>query len=334
MANPIIAEVTRGSHVESVHRGRIVAVNADGDLLHAAGDVDEPTFPRSALKLMQALPLVESGAADAFGFGDRELALAGASHSSTSAHVELALSMLGRAGLHEEDLQCGPHWPLFRADDVAAMARSGQRPGRAHNNCSGKHAGFLSVCAHQGEPTSNYLDMAAVIQREIRAIIETLTGAKLESGVCGHDGCSAPTYALPLGRFARAFARLATGVGLEPHRADAARRLMMAAMAEPVMVAGPGRFCTELMMTCPGRIYAKTGAEGVYIAAVPEAGLAIALKCDDGAARASGVALAGALVRVLGVDHPVAGAVAQRVRRPVHDWNGTAVGELRAVDPF
>ena len=333
MANPVIAEVTRGGRLESRHRGRIVVVDADGDVLFAAGDVDEPTYPRSALKLLQALPLVESGAADALGFGDRELALACASHSSEPAHVDAVLSMLGAAGLGEGDLRCGAHWPLFRPDDLVAMARDGRTPGRAHNNCSGKHAGFLCACVHEGWPFADYLAPDSTVQREVRAVIEALTGAALSADRCGHDGCSAPTYAVPLADFARAFARCGAGRGLDPLRAAAARRLMAASMAEPHMVAGTGRMCTRLMAACGGRVYAKTGAEGVYVAAMPEAGIALALKCDDGATRAAEVALAAALLRALGEAHDLSAVIAPFARKPVRDWNGAEVGVIRAVDP-
>lgn len=333
MANPVIAEVTRGSRVESIHHGRIVAVDADGGIIFAAGDTDAPVYPRSALKLMQALPLVESGAADAFGFGDRELALACASHSSEPAHVEMARAMLSKAGLTQDDLQCGAHWPLFGSDAMVALARSGDEPTRAHNNCSGKHAGFLCTCVHQGLETGDYLADGHGIQRQVRAAIEQLTGTSLDADRCGLDGCSAPTYALPLVAFARGFARLATGNGLEAARAKAAWRLMQAGMAEPFMVAGTGRFCTDLMDACQARVYVKTGAEGVYVATVPEAGIAMALKCDDGATRAAEVAIAAALVRALGPDHDLTALIAPFAVRPVRDWNGTQVGELRAVEP-
>ncbi|MBO6637887.1 MAG: asparaginase [Roseitalea sp.] len=333
MANPVIAEVTRGSRIESIHRGRVVAVDADGRVVFAAGDVEMPVYPRSALKLMQALPLVESGAADAFGLGKRELAFAGASHSSEPVHVETARTMLSKAGLTQDDLQCGAHWPLFGSDAMVKLARSGDAPTRAHNNCSGKHAGFLCTCVHQGIDTGDYLADENDVQRQVRTTIEQLTGATLDADRCGLDGCSAPTYALPLVAFARGFARLAAGNGLEAARARAARRLIEAGMAEPFMVAGTGRFCTGLMAACAGRVYVKTGAEGVYVGAIPEEGIALALKCDDGATRAAEVAIAAALIQALGPVHDLAPTIAPFAERPVHDWNGTPVGELRAVEP-
>ena len=331
MPNPVIAEVTRGRRVESIHRGAFVAMDAEGRIVDQGGEIDMPVFARSSLKLMQALVLVESGAADRFGFGDRELALACASHSSEPDHVETAARMLAAAGLGEGALGCGPHWPQHSPEHVAAMARAGQIPTRLHNNCSGKHAGFLCTCVHLGEDVSGYLDPAHPLQVEIRATIADLTGFKLEGDVCAIDGCSAPTYAAPLSGFAQAFAHLATGEGLERERASAARRLMDACMAEPWMVAGSDRFCTRIMQAGAGRIYAKVGAEGVYVAALPEEGIGIAMKCDDGAARAVEVRLAALIGSLLKADDPLKPGLKALADEPIHDRNGTEVGRLRAV---
>jgi L-asparaginase II len=328
MANPVIAEVSRGTRVESVHRGAWAVVDADGRTLAAEGDVETPVFARSALKLMQALPLVESGAAAAFALDVRQLALAGASHSGEPGHVETARAMLAAAGLEEADLGCGPHWPRDVLQAVAVAERQG-RPGRLHNNCSGKHAGFLCTCRHLGQPTRGYLDGQHPLQREIRGIIAALTGTALAGDLCSVDGCSAPTYAVPLAAFAGAFARLATGAGLAAERAAAARALIGAAMAEPWFVAGSGRTCTELMLLEGGRVYAKTGAEGVFIAALPREGLGFAMKCDDGAARAVEVLLAALLARY--AEGGLSAALARHATAPVRDFNGAQVGEVRAV---
>lgn len=331
MSNPVIAEVTRGRRVESIHRGAFVAMDAAGRVLSRGGDIEAPVFARSSLKLMQALALVESGAADRYGFGDRELALACASHSSEPDHVETAARMLAAAGLGEGSLGCGPHWPQHSEEHVAAMARMGQTPTRLHNNCSGKHAGFLCTCVHLGEDVTSYLAPAHPLQHEVRSTIAALTGFALEGDVCAIDGCSAPTYAAPLAGFARAFACLATGQGLEPGRAGAARRLMDACMAEPWMVAGSDRFCTRIMQAGGGRIYAKVGAEGVYVAALPREGIGIAMKCDDGAARAVEVKLAGLIASLLKADDPLQPALKALAESAIRDRNGTEVGRIRAV---
>ncbi len=331
MSNPVIAEVLRGRRVESIHRGAFVAMDAQGRIIDQGGDIGAPVFARSSLKLMQALPLVESGAADAFGFRNHELALACASHSSEPGHVETAAHMLVAAGLGEGALGCGPHWPLFSADTVAAMVGTGQRPTRLHNNCSGKHAGFLCTCVHLGEDVSSYLDAAHPLQADIRGTIADLTGYALEGDVCAIDGCSAPTFAAPLSGFAQAFACLATGEGLGRERARAARRLMDACIAEPWHVAGTDRFCTRLMLAGEGRIYAKTGAEGVYVAALPREGIGLALKCDDGASRAVEVRLAALIASLLTTDDPLQPALKALSQAPIRDFNGREVGRIRAV---
>lgn len=331
MANPIICEVTRGDRVESIHRGSYAVVDADGALIASAGDIAPPVFARSALKLMQALPLIESGAADHAGLSVQALALACASHSGEPGHIATARGMLAAAGVPEEALGCGPHWPREIAV-AAALARSEGRPGRIHNNCSGKHAGFLCTAHHLGQDLPGYLDPQHPLQRDIRAIIEALSDATLAGDVCSIDGCSAPTYGLPLHNFAAAFARLATGNGLAVTRAAAARRLMAAAMAEPWHVAGTGRMCTDIMRLGAGRIYAKTGAEGVYVAAFPDDGIALALKCDDGAGRAADVLLAAlALRHMAGAPAAVGETLAAMAELPVSDYNGVVVGRVRAV---
>ena len=298
VTNPVLVEVLRGSIVESLHRGAVVVCDADGKAVIEIGDASRPVFPRSAVKAIQALPLLESGAADAYGFGDRELALACASHSGEKAHVELARSMLSRAGLDETALECGAHWPIDH-DATVALARSGQEPSNLHNNCSGKHSGFLCTCRHVGLAHQGYVAAGHPHQAMIREAMEDVTGAAHNAENCAIDGCSIPTYAIPLKNLAIGFARMATGTGLSIGRAKAAKRLFAACMAEPFFVAGTGRADTALMQAAPGRIFVKTGAEGVYCAAVPELGLGIALKCDDGAGRAAEAMIAAVLAKLL-----------------------------------
>lgn len=334
MANPILAEATRGHIVESVHRGSVSVSDADGTSIFSLGKVDTPVYPRSAMKLIQALPLIESGAADAFGFGNRELSLACASHSSEPGHVTLAKAMLDRAGLSENDLECGAHWPLFGKaghEATIALAQSGQRPSRLHNNCSGKHAGFLCCAAHSGMKTSGYASLEHELQRDIRATMQDVVGELIGDGQCGTDGCSAPTFAASLKGLAQGFAKLASGTGLAPIRAKSAARLMTACMQEPWHMAGTKRFCTRVMEFGNGRIFAKFGAEGVYIAAIPEIGVGIAIKADDGADRAGEMMLAGVLVKLLGNDGQLGDPVKMLANRPIRDWNNQQVGELRAV---
>ncbi len=333
MANPILVEVLRGGAVESAHRGAIVVCDADGGIVFAHGDASRPVYPRSAVKAIQALALVESGAADRFGFGDRELALACASHKGEPGHVELAAAMLARAGLDDGALECGAHWPSSHAATLA-LAASGGTALSLHNNCSGKHSGFLCTCVHEGIDIAGYSRRGHVYQDLLAATLGEVTSTAIGEAECGVDGCSIPTYAVPLGDLAHGFARMATGRGLPPMRALAAQRLLAACMAEPWYVSGTGGFDTALMRAAPGRIFAKTGAEGVYCAALPELGLGIAVKADDGASRAAEVMVAATFATLLVRDEALSAQLSALARPTLTNWNGIEVGSLRPASPL
>lgn len=331
MTNPVLVEVLRGGAVESVHRGAVAVFDASGRAIFELGDIDVPVFPRSAVKAMQALPLVESGAADALGFGNRELALACASHSGEPEHAALAAEMLARAGLGEQALECGAHWPSSQRATID-LARKADGPSQLHNNCSGKHSGFLSVCSHCGIDHTGYVAAGHELQEMVRDAMAGVTGARLDAENRGIDGCSIPTYAIPLRALAQGFARMVSGQGLGVVRAQAARRLMEACMAEPFLVAGTGRFDTVLMEAGAGRVFVKTGAEGVYCGALPGQGIGFALKCGDGAARGAEVACAALLARLMGEDAP---SVLAELQRPVlKNWHSIEVGSLRPTEAF
>ena len=331
MNNPITVEVTRGKLVESRHRGQAVVTDGDGAIVFSAGDIDAVTFPRSACKAMQALPLVESGAADAYGFGAKELALACSSHSGEDEHVALAASMLKAAGRDESVLECGAHWS-FEQPVLIHQARTLERPTALHNNCSGKHSGFVCACCHSGEEPRGYAGYDHPLQAEIRGIMENLTGSPLSRDNCGTDGCSIPTYAVPLVSLARGFGKMATGKGLEPLRAAASRRLIEACMAEPFYVAGTKRFCTRLMQVAPGKIFAKTGAEGVFCAILPEKGLSFAVKCEDGTTRAAESMIAALLARHFDKETPEHAALMAMANHSMRNWIGLHVGDVRVTD--
>jgi L-asparaginase II len=327
MGNPVLVEVLRGGLVESRHRGAVAVVAADGRSVLALGEVERPVFPRSAIKALQALPLVETGAADKYGLGAEELALACASHSGEPGHVATASHMLMLAGLDETALKCGAHWPIHQPSGQA-LARDGGTAGPLHNNCSGKHAGFLCVACAIAADRAHYLEPAHPVQRLVKSTIEDLTGATLSQDVCATDGCSVPTWATPLANLARGFARFGTGLGLAPDRNRAAARLRAACAAYPWHVAGTGRFCTAIMTRLGARAFVKTGAEGVYCAALPEQGLGVAVKCDDGAGRAAEVAMAALLARFLPLAADLV-ALEPFVRPILRNWNGIAVGGMR-----
>jgi L-asparaginase II len=331
MINPVLAETVRGGVVDLRHRGAVAVSDAHGRLVWSTGDVDRPIYPRSAVKLFQSLPLVESGAADRYGLSDTQLAFACSSHSSEDGHVDMAEAMLGLAGLTEADLACGAHWPLYDEGQLIEFARQGRVPTRLHNNCSGKHAGFLCAACHQEMGVSGYVDAGHEIQRQIKAAQEDMTCFPLAESDFAIDGCSIPAYAFPLRALAQGFARAATGIGLAEGRAKAAHRLMEAAMANPWYTAGTNRFCTRVMQAGEGAIYAKMGADGVYVAALPAAGLGVALKCDDGSAAAAEIMIAAVLLRLLGHDADLRERIEPLSRKPLTDRNGIEVGEMRPV---
>jgi L-asparaginase II len=318
--------VTRGALVESRHRGAVAVVDAAGARVLAFGDVDSPVYPRSAVKALQALVLVESGAADRFGFGDEELALACGSHAGEPEHTAGVARILANAGLDEAALQCGTHAPMHKAS-ADALVRAGRKPTPLHHNCSGKHAGFLCAACEMGADVTTYTQATHPVQREVRAAIESMSGASIADTHVGIDGCSVPTFALPLAALARAFARFATGHGLASQRAAAVERLRRACAAKPWHVAGTGQFGTQIMQHFGRRVFVKTGAEGAYCAALPERGLGIAVKCDDGAGRAAEAITAAVIARV--VDGEGRDYLQALVRSPLRNWRGLAVGEIR-----
>ena len=331
MTNPVLVEVLRGARVESCHRGAIAVMDADGGVVLALGDIDRPVYPRSAVKALQALTVVESGAADRFGLADQELALACASHSGEPAHVATAQAMLARAGLDAAALRCGAHPPIHQPA-AAALYRAGELPTALHNNCSGKHAGFLCLaCAFDADPRS-YAEADHPVQRAIKAAIENVSGVVLADDRRAIDGCSVPTWAVPLRNLALAFARLGTGTGLAPERAKAAARLRAACAAHPWHVAGTGRFCTEIMQKFGARVFIKVGAEGIYCGTLPQSGLGIAVKCDDGGARAAEVVMAALIARFCAISDSERTFLDGFIRPTMRNWNAIAVGAMRPTE--
>lgn len=335
-ANPVLVEALRGGALESMHRGAVAIVDADGRRVLALGDVQRAVFPRSAVKLLQALPLVASGAADALQLTDAELALACASHNGEAAHVATARGMLAKLGLDADVLECGTHWPRL---DVATreLAARGESPGPLHNNCSGKHAGFLCLaCALHGREglrgfVRGYVEPGHAVMREVSAALEATTGTDLTRAAVGTDGCSIPTFAIPLSALALAFARVATGQGLSEEHARAARRLRGAIARAPFMVAGTGRFDTRVMEALGERVCCKVGAEGVYCAALPERGWGVALKMDDGnTARAAEVVMAAVIEAAMRLADGEAALLRSLSDLTLRNWRGTEVGRLSA----
>lgn len=326
MTGPVqLVEIWRGEFLESVHAGHVVVCDRNGSVLHAWGDPDAVILPRSSVKMIQALPLVESGAADAAGLTERHLALACASHVAQADQVETVQAWLAMLGLSEDDLLCGPQPPRDKAQKFA-MIRSGSAPRRIDNNCSGKHAGFLTLNRHLGAGP-DYVAPDHPIQQAILEAFQDVT--QTTSPGFGIDGCSAPNYATTLGGLARAMAFFATArPDAAQVRERAAFRLRSAMAAHPGCVAGNGCACTELMQAATGGTVVKTGAEGVYTAMLPERGLGVALKIADGATRASEAAIASLLVR-LGAAAADNQAVRARMTPEIRNFAGDVVGMIR-----
>ncbi|MCW5662092.1 MAG: asparaginase [Burkholderiaceae bacterium] len=336
--NPVLVEATRGGIVESAHCGALAVVDARGTAVCTIGDSARPVFARSAVKVLQALPLVTSGAADAFAFTDEELALACASHNGEARHVATAAGVLAKAGLDVSALECGAHWPQHEVAQ-RELAASGVPLSALHNNCSGKHAGFLCVGCVMAralgrdarEFVRGYVKPEHPLMREITASLQDATGCDLSRAPMGIDGCSIPTFGIPLQQLAQAFAKVATGVGLSADRAAAAARLRGAVARAPYFVAGTGRFDTRVMQRLGGRVFCKVGAEGVFCAALPEPGLGVAIKIDDGNnARAAEVVMAAAIEALVRLDDDERVFMRGLSDVPLNNWNGIRVGELRA----
>jgi L-asparaginase II len=325
-----MAEIRRGGILESMHHGAAVVADADGRILLSWGDPSFVTFPRSSLKPFQAIPLVESGAADAAGLTEEHLALACASHSAEDFQVALVRGWLDRLGLAESALVCGPDMPRSQADQAAVWRAGGDRS-RVFHNCSGKHCGFLTLAKHIGAPVAGYGDLAHPAQRLYLEAFSELLGedaARLPRGV---DGCGLPALALPMARMAQAAARWAAARVAGDARRTAIRRLQSAIRAFPDHLSGRGSATGKIVRATQGQVLLKGGAEGYVVGFVPDRGLGIAVKLADGAARAKMGVFAALLGRLGLLDG--AEALAAAVEGDIRDSNGQPVGEIRATLP-
>jgi L-asparaginase II len=283
--NPVLVRIWRGDAVESWHRGAWVVTDSAGRVVDGAGCFDHPVFVRSAAKSLQALPLLEGGAAERFSLSDAELALCLASHNAERCHTDGVLGLLQRLDLGVEHLQCGPQWP---GDSHArrALEQAGERPTALHNNCSGKHTGFLALARHVGVPVARYLEPDGAGQAEVRRAVLEMTGVQDAALTVAVDGCSAPTFRMPLVGLATAFARVANPAALPAERRAACERMTSAVGAHPVLIAGnQDRLCTDLARASGGRLFPKVGAEAVYAVGVCGADRGLAVKIDDGGKR-------------------------------------------------
>ena len=327
---PLVVECTRGPAVESRHLVDAAVVDPAGRLVQGWGKSEAVVYPRSAIKSVQVLPLLETGAAERYAVSDEEIALACSSHNGQPAHVAVVRSWLARAGLGEDDLECGPHLP-YHTPSAHACVREGEAGRAVHNMCSGKHSGFLVTARALGEPTQGYIARDHPVQRRVSAAIADLSGCDLERAPWAIDGCSIPTIGLPLSGLARAAANIADPSGLSDERRAAIARVRRAVAGHPFMVAGDGRACTRIIETAGKRVLVKFGAEGVFYAALYESGLGLALKVRDGATRAADAAIAAMLDRLGVLDDRDREALADMLDKPLRNWAGRLVGAVRPV---
>ncbi|MBG1232488.1 asparaginase [Aestuariivirga litoralis] len=322
MHNPIIAEVTRGNVVESQHRGFFTVVDETGKVLTSAGDPTVTFFPRSAIKAFQCLPLIETGAADRFGLNDEEIALCCSSHNGEPEHVRVARSILAKAGIDEACYECGAQMP-YAKEASYQLIREGNNPLQVHNCCSGKHAGMLVLAKHLGASLTNYIDAEHPVQQAVAECLSRYTGENVKTAARGIDGCSVPTWALPLRSVALAFARLGRG---DAH----CQRIISAVRAHPEMVEGKGGFDTRIMNAVP-RLFIKYGAEGSFCGCIPHAGLGFTVKSDDGARRAVEVAIAQVLGGLECWTPEEQNALQEFTVTHLRNWRKLDVGDVRAA---
>lgn len=304
LVNPIFVENVRGDTVENFHRGAAIVVNYRGDAIASWGDVDRPIYARSSIKYLQAIPLVESGAAEAYHLEDQQIALACSSHSGEPKHVELVSQWLRTLGLGQEALRCGPsrpgHWPTYES-----LIQSRQEATSLHNACSGKHVGFLTTCCHLSYPLEGYTEPNHPFQIKLKETLEDVMCVEASVLPRAVDGCSIPVYAYPLKNIALGMTRLSPkGLGLSKQRKEALTRIREAVVRNPYYVAGTNRLDTLIIDLTQGEILIKAGADGIYAGCIPKKGIGFALKIDDGTPKAAEVALGAILTAFYSFPYP------------------------------
>jgi len=327
--NPVLVNRWRGAVIESRHRGAVAVVNAEGRALLSIGNVQQPMFPRSCIKFLQAMSFVKSGAVEHYGLDNRHIALACASHNGEPEHVNLVNDWLTTLKLDVGHLECGAELPIHQTSAFNLMGE-GHAPTRAHHNCSGKHLGMLSTSCHKSLGTENYRQYHHPSQRRWMDDIEQLCSVRSVQLPWAYDGCGIPTLAMPLQRLAMGMARFADPAKLETEDQEAISRVIAAVTEHPYLVAGKERLCTALMKKLAPRVVAKIGAEGCYAASIPERGLGIVMKLDDGNMQAVNVVL-GAVLSVLDeLDEANFEALEDYVAPTLTNSRGENIGRLEA----
>lgn len=329
--NPVLVEAIRGDMTESIHRGSLAVVDSAGKVVLSIGDVEKPVFSRSGLKPIQALLLIESGAANAFHLAHAQIALACASHNGEAAHVEIIASWLNRIGLSQSRMICGDARP---ATDKALeeFHKAGGAPSPLYDTCSGKHVAFMTTALHLGHPVETYARLDNPVQQRVVGIIEQMTGLELFEAPKGIDGCGIPVFGIPLKNLALAMARLGDPQDQPDTRQAACRGVRRAMAAEPFLVAGSGRFCTRVIAALGEAALVKTGAEGLYCATLTDLGLGVALKIDDGARRAAEAVMIRLLEKLGVMTERAKGQLLNLREPPIFSRAGAVVGVLTITE--
>ncbi len=323
--SPVLAEVTRGPEVESRHRGQIVVADATGKIHHQLGDPEVLVCLRSLAKPFQALAVLTSGAAKAFGFSPAQLALLSGSLSGQNFQTFLITAALERIGLTPAALQCGTH-PPFHKPTAKALAEAGQKPSPLHHTCAGKHTAMLALCVHHGWPIEDYLNPAHPVQQLILGHVARMVGVPPKQIPVAVDGCGAPVFYVPLKNIALGYARLAASQPGSP-----AGELLEAILTHPRHVAGDGRLETEAMQALAGKIFVKAGSEGGYAFCLVEGAIGVALKIEDGAVRATNPSIV-ALLEQMNLMTPAAEKALASFSEPaILNHRKEEVGKIRPV---
>jgi L-asparaginase II len=328
ISNPILVQMRRGDMVESFFRGAYAVMDEAGQSIDSAGDIDRLVYPRSALKPIQALGVMRSGAAEAFQLSLPEIALACASHNGEERHVRIVKHWLGRLGFSCDVLECGIHASMNK-ETMLDFVREGRHLTPAHNACSGKHASFITQALHLKVPVKGYSAFDHPVQQYVNSTIEEVIEIDVKEAPKGIDGCQVPVIGMPLKKLARGMSKMARPETLGTALARGAEKIITAIQTHPDLIAGTGRFCSAITQESGGRILAKMGADGVFCAILPERGWGIALKIDDGHLVAAEVALMGILKKHnLLTETPNWNRWANP---PIMTWNKQVVGEISFV---
>ena len=327
-ASPLCVHINRNGFKESLHQVDVAVCDADGSVILGMGDLESVIFPRSAMKPLQSIALIELSKTleDIPEFSDAEVSLICASHNGELLHTEAVRGLLSKFDISVDELVCGAHWSMHQ-ETMVSQVRSMDKPHQVHNNCSGKHAGMLILSKLLSGKTFGYANLMNAAQQQILGTLEFMTGLDLMHYPHGIDGCGAPVFSAPLGNWARAFALFAGGGDLPDARHEACQRIRksISIAAEPLFIAGQGRACSAINAAYGETITVKTGAEGVYSAAFHELGLGAAVKARDGNKRGAEVAI-GAVIRAFG--YPIKKPVKGFFQPKLLNWAGDTVGDI------